>query len=258
MWDEVYGRFPLDARFNVDEVPLLWGGATPKTVASVGDDDTQVRTTKGFGKRWCTFIPWLGVDRVLFVVVIFRGTGQRISEEEKAHYEGLLNVHVLYQPKAWSDRKTWMRVLKIFRQYRVADLKHLAEVLVSMDNLDAHKEVENLTYLRERCDGLAAFLSPNTTSWVQLCDDNIGKLFKVSDCFFFRCFFLSFTFTHTHTHAPHPSLSCVDSHAHNTYTACALWHTHTHAHRTVCTSFTTSGRVISTSQSTPRGKLKTR
>ena len=52
-------------------------------------------------------------------VLIFKGTGKKISPAELAEYDKLPNVAILWQKKAWIDTDTERKVLSV---------QHLAEV----------------------------------------------------------------------------------------------------------------------------------
>ena len=115
--------------------------------------------------------------------IIFRGTGSRISQEEKDAYpEGLV---VLWQKKAWVDRPLallWAeKVMKPFmdaeRAAGVADAS--SRYLLFQDNLDAQKQQAYLDYLRDECQLESCFVPPNKTDQVQPVDRGFGQHIKL-------------------------------------------------------------------------------
>ena len=118
-FDPVEGRFLLKCRMNQDEVlvhcpsdisSLSPGPAQSRDSASIisvrGERQTHVRSIQGWGDRIATMV--LGVSasgKLLDVVLIFKGQGTRLPPIETAAYSRLKNVHVIWQKKAWIDRR---------------------------------------------------------------------------------------------------------------------------------------------------------
>ncbi|CAN0114913.1 unnamed protein product, partial [Ascophyllum nodosum] len=77
--DKKYGRFPLDQRVNVDQVPLPFVNGLNSTWADKGSKRVRIsRTSGGVEKRQCTLQLCFGPgERLYRPAVIFRGTGTR-------------------------------------------------------------------------------------------------------------------------------------------------------------------------------------
>lgn len=73
----------------------------------------------GAEDRICTYVLEFCGDGYLVspVVLIFKGTGKRVSAEEKANFARYKDVLVLWQKKAWIDTKLEREVL--MNQHRV-------------------------------------------------------------------------------------------------------------------------------------------
>jgi hypothetical protein len=92
-------------------------------------------------KRFATL--WLcvamGTDQPVGPTLIFQGTGQRISDEERSEWHPA--VHVIFQPRAWADRPTAEEWAKehVFPSLNDAAEKdgHLPNWLMFLDNLDS-------------------------------------------------------------------------------------------------------------------------
>jgi hypothetical protein len=74
---------------------------------------------EGAEDRVCTYVLEFCADGSLVspVIIIFKGTGKRITAEEKASFSQYKDIHVLWQRKAWIDTKLEREVL--MHQHRV-------------------------------------------------------------------------------------------------------------------------------------------
>ncbi len=89
-------------------------------------------------------------------------------------------VLVAWQENAWNDsncerlllEKTWKPY--VVKQKALVDYN--AEFLMTHDNLSTHKMPSILKFMKEETDTFSLFLPPNTTEFLQLIDDNIGKI----------------------------------------------------------------------------------
>jgi hypothetical protein len=91
-------------------VPGFFGG--PRRIVSLrGEKATQVRIPEGFEQRICTYVLEFKADGTCVspTVLIFKGTGKKISPEELAEYSKLPDIVVLWQRKAWIDTDTEKR-----------------------------------------------------------------------------------------------------------------------------------------------------
>ena len=146
--DPKWGRFKRTARYNVDQVPMPFVIDLKSTYEEKGKDEVWIRQNQaGLDKRFCTlqacFRP--GPDQPK-PTLVFRGQGLRISAVEKAAWDKRVNV--MFQEKAWVDRKTcneWAE--KYFCPY-VKENHPNDESVLFCDNLDAQTQPEFMEKLR--------------------------------------------------------------------------------------------------------------
>ena len=110
-YDKKWGRFKPNRRLNVDQVPLPFEIEVKRTydLPPMEKRDKRAHRTwvaspgAGLEKRQCTLQICISPDAATKVkfAVIFRGTGKRISSEEKAQYHK--DVDVYWQQNAWVD-----------------------------------------------------------------------------------------------------------------------------------------------------------
>ena len=181
--DPVQGRFPFADRFNVDEVPLAFIPHQDRTMELRGAKSVHIRQpgSGAFAKRFGTLVVGVAGDGTMIPpALIFRGTGQRITQAERAAWNP--SVHVLFQPKAWMDRATWHKyldttALPFFEARGFKPQQQEKEGLIFLDNLDAHCVNDSKTKLKSR-GILSWFHSPGDTDVEQVVDGGLGALFK--------------------------------------------------------------------------------
>eukprot|EP00903_Cladosiphon_okamuranus_P014555 g13501.t1 len=98
----VYGRFSLNARFNVDHIGLAFVNGLGSTWDETGALRVQIsQPFPGPEKRQCTVNCCIGAgDKIMRTTVIFRGK-DKVSAVERAAYDP--GVDVLFQENAWMD-----------------------------------------------------------------------------------------------------------------------------------------------------------
>eukprot|EP00918_Siedleckia_nematoides_P044990 GHVU01098415.1.p1 GENE.GHVU01098415.1~~GHVU01098415.1.p1 ORF type:complete len:694 (+),score=72.64 GHVU01098415.1:84-2165(+) len=100
-----WGRWPLDTRWNVDQVPISVDSGGTHTYSSEGARTVAVRGRKNANRdaaRFCTCQLLVRLDgHAAFMTVLFRGTGARISLAERRAYHPGVRVH--FQKKAYYD-----------------------------------------------------------------------------------------------------------------------------------------------------------
>ena len=107
------GQFGSDNVANVDQTPMPFMFTNGPTYEERGAKTVWVQGwPSGLDKRQCTVQFTLFADGVPRVkpLVIFRGTGKRISLRERFKYDQ--RVGIRFQPKAWCDEpcmKHWVR-----------------------------------------------------------------------------------------------------------------------------------------------------
>ena len=109
-YDEKWGRFTPEERFNVDQSPCPFAVNVKKTyeMIELGNPENRYRKVwisqpgSGLDKRQCTLqVCFRPTGKQPRLAVIFRGTGKRITEAEKAASDP--DVDVYFQENAWAD-----------------------------------------------------------------------------------------------------------------------------------------------------------
>ena len=98
------GKWTLSTVANVDQTPLPFTFTKGSTYADTGDKTVWVRGgASGLDKRQCTAQLTVFADGEPRVkpLLVFRGTGKRISLAERVQYDR--RVAVQFQPNAWCD-----------------------------------------------------------------------------------------------------------------------------------------------------------
>ena len=174
--DDVFGRWLLTRRFNLDQVALPFTSAADKTIEFVGVDRPRERVqSEGLLKRQATInlcFPAVLHDRSKpgRIGLIFRGQG-KLPAAELAAYDS--RVRVSFQPKAWMDRPTAQAWLKDVWAEQTAELS--GDKLLLCDNLDAHV---HMGFRRDAkaLGTLVWYLPPNCTDFLQPVDAGAGAL----------------------------------------------------------------------------------
>ncbi len=180
--DPVWGRYPPEFRFNMDQVPLPFIQELDRTYEQKGAKRVWIKQpgSGSLSKRQATLILTLcsAEDPELQVKpgLIFRGTGARIAASERAAYDK--RVDVFFQPKAWFDENTGLQWIdKSFSPVlkKVAVLKRRA--LLINDGLHAQTTEKFKERLgKNNCDQKT--LPPNVTEMAQVVDAGPGRLAK--------------------------------------------------------------------------------
>ena len=143
--DPKFGRFKLNRRFNVDQVPLPFviDQKTTYESADVGRYDKVWLSIPGSGldKRQCTLqVCFSPEDNTCRIAIIFRGTrdGYFISDKEKDLYHP--DVDVYWQKSAWAD--TEFSVKWIENTLKKAVETSDTEFLLLCDNLGCQVKEE--------------------------------------------------------------------------------------------------------------------
>jgi len=199
-----WGTYLPHQRFNVDQVPLPFVNDMDSTYEEVGAKRVAINQNgPSLGKRQASAqVCFRGVlpdppegddaAKAKFKrhfhaqpkkCIIFRGTGQRISAEEKASYPD--DFVALWQPKAWVDRPTaeawakqvWLPFIKAERDAGVAGDDD--RYLLFQDNLDSQLQPAYLKTLREDCSTDNHQVPPNKTDQVQPVDRGLGRHIKI-------------------------------------------------------------------------------
>ena len=165
--DDVYGRWLLSQRFNVDQVAVPWTSVADRTIDDVGADRPRMHVqAEGLLKRQATINLCFSAilkDRTKAgqIGLIFRGMG-KLSAAEKAAYDP--RVRVQFQATAWADRPTAEDWLNGTFGPIAATLE--GEKLLFCDNLDA-QVVMGFRAAARRLNTLVWYLPPNCTDFLR-------------------------------------------------------------------------------------------
>jgi hypothetical protein len=148
--DTKFGKFGLNNTFNVDQVPLPFASADPRTLEFIGTKRVWVKQPgSGLDKRQCTLqllIRPLGKQPK--PVLIFRGAvvpkracDRRKRELEVARYDP--DVTVIWQLKAWADTTTCIKWANTcMKSFVDEELGEDAECLLLADSLRSQVKQE--------------------------------------------------------------------------------------------------------------------
>ena len=183
---ETWGRWLPQDRISIDQVPCNLREGDGRTYAEVGSKRVWlVGSKQDDGKRFCTLqvaarcangssnLPRHGQARLL---VIFRGTGKRISPEEREAWHP--DVWVRFQKKAWAD-EALCEDYALIEMAEITAAARLAgrESVAIFDNLHGQTTETHLRNLaRNRCK--RHLLPSNTTDELQLVDAGVGHALK--------------------------------------------------------------------------------
>jgi hypothetical protein len=176
----VYGRFPADHIFHMDQVPLPFCLDVKRSLSMQGEPVFMLLPgSSGLDKRQATLQLTIraGGAQIVRCGLIFRGQGKVISDEEKAMYMALSPyVKVYFQPSAWADESVMVAWLADFMEdITSAGIRH--EVLLGMDRHGAQKTER----FREMLDGyrvVPVYTPPDCTDVVAPVDHHVGAQFK--------------------------------------------------------------------------------
>ena len=183
---ETWGRWLPQDRISIDQVPCNLREGDGRTYADVGSKRVWlVGCKQDDGKRFCTLqvaarcangspnLPRHGQARLL---VIFRGTGKRISPEEREAWHP--DVWVRFRKKAWAD-EALCEDYALIEMAEITAAARLAgrESVAIFDNLHGQTTETHLRNLaRNRCK--RHLLPSNTTDELQLVDAGVGHALK--------------------------------------------------------------------------------
>ena len=126
----------------------------------------------GLGKRQATLQMCFGPKGMIQPVLIFQGTGKRISKDKIAAYDDKVDVY--WQPNAWADTNFSEQWIK---NTLAAVVEGLDEYVLYCDNLTAQVSDDFMKEVRQN-KGIVWFGIPNRTHFWQPVDVDPGKVFK--------------------------------------------------------------------------------
>ena len=179
---DAHSRWRMSNRYNVDQVPCVFGSQSNKTW-HLEEDGDRVTISAGAtpdAKREATL-----QICVRFVqpgelqvrgAIVFRGQGLRISAEEKMGWSPKIDVY--FQPKAWMDTALCLKWITRTFAPLVTSVNAGEESVLFMDNLSSQKAPSVKEALWEEARTKPHFLPAGQSDTVQVVDQGIGKMVK--------------------------------------------------------------------------------
>lgn len=177
--DSVYGRYPRNKVYHMDQVPFAFAGGDKRTLNEKGapkgcwtigasDDDKRFLTVQ-------VCICGDPADQDCKLEIIYRNPkdGEFLTQEEHDYYAGFPELKVRWQKKAWADTQVMLDWLFDFR----ASTMHKGEVALLMDNHGSQR-VDEFCTLAELLHINLVYTPANSTDCVSPVDRNVGKWLK--------------------------------------------------------------------------------
>ena len=179
--DSIYGRFPPERRYNIDQVPLPFVVSQEFTFTL--NEDTNIHITcpnETLRKRQWTMHLTVnageGENKDAWVDLVTKGTGTRVKAEEVSRYHP--SVGMFWQKNAWVDGRVMVELAKKF--VRKKALVHGDEwVLLYADNLSAHLLPEVKRIFGD-AKVLVIYFPPSMTEMVQPIDAGYGRSLRAA------------------------------------------------------------------------------
>ena len=178
-YDQKWGRFTPNQRFNVDQVPLPFAVDVSKTyeVPLSKDERRNHRVWvnqpgSGLNKRQCTLQLAFGPKSIIKPALIFRGLGKRISLSEMSAHDK--DVDIYFQENAWADTKF---LVKWVNNTLKPAVENVNEYVLFCDNLTGQTTDEFKKEIR-KTNGIVWFGVANATNVWQPVDCGYGQLYK--------------------------------------------------------------------------------
>jgi hypothetical protein len=175
--DPLYGAFGLGDIYHMDQIPLPFSLHSHRSLNPVGHYCWLRELPKGgLDKRQATIQLTIraGGPQDVDAVLIVNGTGLSVSREELEYYESLPNVKVVFQHKAWCDRK----VMRWWYNTCWKDKTGTRKRMLVLDNLKTHiHSAIQKSFIKDNT--LLVRPPPNCTDLVCPIDHHVGQWLKV-------------------------------------------------------------------------------
>lgn len=185
-----FGRFLLKYRENGDELPYRFG-RVKSIVSLAGESLTHITRPPGWEARLATlFLLANALGSITAVAIIFQGSFDKPAksqlEEVAAYKRKYPGIHVFFQKKALMDGALLTRITQQvyvphLKDMWAADNVDFAESLLVLDNGPGRGDEKFLGALGTSHTYLLK-LPPNQTGYVQMIDDNVGRVFRDLAC----------------------------------------------------------------------------
>ena len=168
-------------RLNVDQSPLPYVINSKKTYEYIPPGEGATHNTwisqpgSGLDKRQCSLQVMFRSEGVQpRLAIIFRGTGARITDDEKLPWHS--DIDVFFQPNGWMDTKVCLlwteKTLKSF-----VEKEHLDQFVLLLDNLNAHCSDEFKASVSQ-LQGLVWYGLPGSTNLWHPVDARYAQVLK--------------------------------------------------------------------------------
>ena len=174
-FDQKWGRWPPNRRYNVDQVPCPFVINQDQTYEERGSTSVWIsQPGSGLDKRQCTLQLCIQPQEPQKIppAVIFRGKGN-VSPIEKAAYHK--NVHVYWQNNAWMDGVVAMDWI---RNTFAPNVDKAVENVLFLDNLNCQVTGDFYKVCKEVASTLVYALPAEETDKCQPIDQGEGYLIK--------------------------------------------------------------------------------
>jgi hypothetical protein len=173
------GKWALNNIANIDQTPLEFDVfAKGSTYDATGSTTIWVKTCgSGLDKRQATVHLTIFADGIRRIkpLIIFKGKGTRISNEEKRDWDK--GVVVRFQENAWADEEVMMYYFRHMWSPWMTKAGNPSKLLIA-DVHRAQKTDKILRFLRESCNTTMALVPPGCTSLIQPLDVSVNAPFK--------------------------------------------------------------------------------
>ena len=184
-YDTKWSNYKPHERLNVDQSPLPFVVNSKKTYEYIPPGEGATHNTwisqsgSGLDKRQCGLQVMFRSEGVQpRLVIIFRGTGARITDDEKLAWHS--DIDVFFQPNGWIDTKVCLlwteKTLKSF-----VEKEHLDKFVLLLDNLNAHCSDEFKASVCQLQGGMWYGLPGGTDLW-QPVDAGYAQVLKALIC----------------------------------------------------------------------------
>ena len=178
----IWGRFPPEKRYNMDQVPLPFVVGQDHTFTQEDDKDVNIKCPdERLRKRQFTMhvVMNCGMDSKKhgWVDLVCKGKGKRIKQSEKDLWNK--NVDVFWQKNAWVDTEVMEKLANKFVEHKNKVHGKNEWIILFCDNLRAHVASSVKTIFGEN-KVLLCFFPPGCTNFIQPIDAGYGRSLHVA------------------------------------------------------------------------------
>lgn len=178
----IWGRFPPECRYNMDQVPLPFVNGQDDTFTTEDDNDVNIKCPReSLRKRQFTmhlvFNAGSGDKAQGWCDLVCKGTGKRINSAEKELWDE--DVKIFWQDKAWVDKHVMRELARRFVKHKLKVHGATTWVILFCDNLSAHLD-EEVKKIFGDARVFLCFLPPGMTNFIQAIDAGLGRSVRLA------------------------------------------------------------------------------